>query len=185
MPSSVWPKSEMSTILGCRIFVDRLGFLEEARHQPRIVPRSGRRHLHRHPLANHGVFRQIDRPHATFSQHADDLVVADAATDHECLVSISGLLASRARTPACLERARFGRIVFASHDHPILSSRVAALGLCWSWRNAEPPRPPQTLPATVAAPPERNPKPNRVVAKGEPQFDRPQTRQGRASRLAW
>jgi hypothetical protein len=29
------------------------------------------------------VFSQVDRPHATFTQHADDLVVADAATDHE------------------------------------------------------------------------------------------------------
>jgi hypothetical protein len=29
------------------------------------------------------VFRQIDRPHATFPQHTDDLVVSDAATDHE------------------------------------------------------------------------------------------------------
>ena len=53
--------------VGMADLVDRLGFLEEARNQPRIGAEIRAQHLHRHPLANHGVLGQVDRPHAAFA----------------------------------------------------------------------------------------------------------------------
>jgi hypothetical protein len=59
------------------------------------------------------VLGQVDRAHAAFAQDFDDLVVADAATDHvtQYYISPGG---NPPKSAAGLEAGEFGRIVVVS-----------------------------------------------------------------------
>ena len=105
--------------VGVADLVDGLGLLEEARHQARIGAQVRAQHLDGHPLADHRMLGEVDGTHATFAENADDLVVTDAATDHEWQRLYpdwrhSADPRSRRRWRWALEPHAIGRIVFAS-----------------------------------------------------------------------